>query len=161
MVCQPDSHATVYEWLESLQPHGAVRAVVRTRWNGQRREADTYRYAETIPLRDGEDALRVNWCEITTTDEKGDRRYHNAFATSLAINSDNVAEGGEAGRSRWKIENENNNTLKTQGYHFEHHLGHGQPHWSSLLASLIILAFGVHTALEWTDEKPYVSSRSP
>jgi hypothetical protein len=26
----------------------------------------------------------------------------------------------QAGRSRWKIENENNPTLKTKGYHFEH-----------------------------------------
>ena len=54
---------------------------------------------------------------------------------------------------RWKIENENNNTLKTKGYHFEHNFGHGQQHLSSLLASLIILAFLTHTVLEWMDDK--------
>ena len=31
-----------------------------------------------------------------------------------------------AGRRRWKIENENNNTLKTKGYQFEHNFGHGK-----------------------------------
>jgi hypothetical protein len=30
-----------------------------------------------------------------------------------------------AGRARWKVENENNNTLKTKGYHLEHNYGHG------------------------------------
>ena len=48
---------------------------------------------------------------------------------------------------------DNNNTLKTKGYHFEHNYGHGQQHLSSLLASLIILAFLVHTVLEWMDDQ--------
>jgi len=30
------------------------------------------------------------------------------------------------GRARWKIENETFNTLKNQGYHYEHNFGHGQ-----------------------------------
>lgn len=53
-----------------------------------------------------------------------------------------------SGRSRWKIENENNNTLKTKGYHFEHNDGHGQQHLATLFASLILLAFLVHTVLD-------------
>ena len=118
-----------------------------------RRETDTYRYAEAVPLRDGDDALMVNWCELTTTDDNDKVLYRNAFATTLPLDDRNVAEVIEAGRSRWKIENENNNTLKTKGYHFEHNYGHGQQHLSSLLASLIILAFLVHTVLEWMDDK--------
>ena len=77
--------------------------------------------------------------------------YHNTFTTSLTLHDGNVVEVVAAGRGRWKIENENNNTLKTKGYHFEHNYGHGQQHLSSLLASLIILAFLVHTVLEWMD----------
>jgi len=153
LVCKPDSHPIAYEWLDYLQRNGAVNTVVRTRWNGKWRETDTYRYAEAIPLRDGDDALTVNWCEITTTDPGGKVLYRNAFATRLALDDDRVIEVIEAGRSRWKIENENNNTLKTKGYHFEHNYGHGQQHLSSLLASLIILAFLVHTVLEWMDGK--------
>lgn len=153
LVCKPDSHPIVYEWLDHLQRNGAVHTVVRTRWTGKRRETDTYRYAESVPLRDADDALEINWCELTTTDEGGKVLYRNAFATSLALDDNNVAEVVEAGRSRWKVENENNNTLKTKGYHFEHNYGHGQQHLSSLLASLIILAFLTHTVLEWMDDK--------
>ncbi len=152
LVCKPDSHTIVYEWLEFLHRGGAVNPVVRRRWTGQRREIDTYRYAKSIPLRDGNDALLVNWCELTTTDERGQVLYHNAFATSLSLDDHRVLEVVAAGRSRWKIENENNNTLKTKGYHFEHNYGHGQQYLSSVLASLIILAFLVHTVLEWMDD---------
>jgi hypothetical protein len=153
LVCKPDSHAIVYEWLEHLQRNGAVHTVSRTRWTGKRRETDTYRYAHAIPLRDADDALTVNWCELVTTDDGGKVLYRNAFATHLALDDGNVADVVEAGRGRWKIENENNNTLKTKGYHFEHNFGHGRKHLSSLLASLIILAFLTHTVLEWMDDK--------
>ena len=153
LVCKPASHALVYEWVEFLERSGGVNTVVRKRWTGQQREVDTYRYATAIPLRDGEGALLVNWCELTTTDENGKVLYHNAFATSLALDAHNVVEVVGAGRSRWKIENENNNTLKTKGYHFEHNYGHGQQYLSSVLASLILLAFLAHTVLEWMDDK--------
>lgn len=65
----------------------------------------------------------------------------------------NVAAIILAGRSRWKIENENNNTLKTKGYNLEHNFGHGKNHLSSLLATFNILAFLFHTLLDFTDEK--------
>jgi hypothetical protein len=106
-----------------------------------------------VPLRDAEDALMVNWCEFTTTDRSGKVLYHNTFATSLLINDKNVMDIVEAGRSRWKIENENNNVLKTKDYHFEHNYGHGKKFLSQLLAVLIILAFLVHTVLDWMDSK--------
>ena len=153
LVCKPDSHPATYEWLEYLERIGAVHTVVRTRWTGKRHETDTYRYAAAVPLRDAKDAMEVNWCELTTTTADGKVLYRNAFATDLALSDGNVAEVVEAGRSRWKIENENNNTLKTKGYHFEHNYGHGKQNLSSLLASLIILAFLVHTVLDWADDK--------
>ena len=54
-------------------------------------------------------------------------------------------------RARWKIENENNNVLKTKGYHLEHNFGHGKKHLSSLLLTMNLLAFSLHTLLEVTD----------
>jgi len=59
-----------------------------------------------------------------------------------------IAEGG---RCRWKIENENNNTLKTKGYHLEHNFGHGKENLCSVLTSLNILAFLMHTFLDLND----------
>lgn len=54
----------------------------------------------------------------------------------------------QLGRTRWKIENENNNTLKTKGYHLEHTFGHGQQDLSNVLATLNMLAFLMHTIQE-------------
>jgi len=65
-----------------------------------------------------------------------------------------------AGRARWKVENENNNTLKTKGYNLEHNFGHGKQHLSSLLATLNILSLLFHTGLELLDQK-YTLLRSP
>ncbi|MBE7503792.1 MAG: hypothetical protein HS113_26600 [Verrucomicrobiales bacterium] len=62
--------------------------------------------------------LRVNWCELTVTGSGGQVLYHNAWITDSAAEP-NVA-AVVARRARWKIENENNNTLKTKGYHLEH-----------------------------------------
>jgi hypothetical protein len=45
------------------------------------------------------------------------------------------------GRARWKIENETFNTLKNQGYHFEHNYGLGKKNLSLIFAMLMMLAF--------------------
>lgn len=116
-------------------------------------EIYTYRYLNQVPLRDGADALLVNWCELTVTRGDGKLVYHNAFATNHPITDDTVAAIVKAGRTRWKIENEHNNTLKTKGYNLEHNFGHGKNHLSSLLATLNILALLFHTLLELLDQK--------
>jgi hypothetical protein len=45
------------------------------------------------------------------------------------------------GRTRWRIENETYNTLKNQGYHFEHNYGHGYKNLCVVLALLMMAAF--------------------
>lgn len=51
-------------------------------------------------------------------------------------------------RARWKIENETFNTLKNQGYHFEHNFGHGFKTLSNVLAGFMLLAFLIDQCLE-------------
>jgi hypothetical protein len=152
-VCLPPSHPTLYEWVADFARHGAVPSVVTTRWTGKQRLTDTYRYLNDLPLRDSDDALLVGWCALTTTDATGRVLYRNAWATSHILNAENVIATVAAGRSRWKIENENNNTLKTKGYHFEHNYGHGKQHLSAVLATLILLAYPVHTVLDLLDRR--------
>jgi len=153
LVCKPDSHKTLYQWLEELDAMGAVETVVKKRWTGKDYHIDTYRFINQLPLRDGKDALQVNWCELTTTSSAGKRIYKNAFATNFKISKNNVKQIVADGRSRWKIENENNNVLKTKGYHLEHNFGHGKNHLSSLLLTFNLLAFLFHTVLEMMDSK--------
>jgi hypothetical protein len=119
----------------------------RNKW-----ENHAYRYANAVPLVEEEDALKVNWCEVTITDDKGKQLYKNAFITDFKITDQNVAGIVASGRARWKIENENNNTLKTKGYNLEHNFGHGKQHLSSLLATMNILAFLFHSFLTFCDD---------
>jgi hypothetical protein len=65
-----------------------------------------------------------------------------AWVTDLALTAaDNVRQVARGGRTRWKIENETYNTLKNQGYHFEHNYGHGYKHLAEVFALLMMLAF--------------------
>ena len=50
------------------------------------------------------------------------------------------------GRARWKIENETFNTLKNQGYNFEHNYGHGNKNLCTIMSYLMLLAFLVDQA---------------
>ena len=136
LVCKPDSHKTLYEWVAGLAATGDVQTLEVKRRAGKHRYTDAYRFVAQVPLRDGEGALDVNWCELTTTRDDGKITYKNAFATNHRITEANVADIVRDGRARWKVENENNNTLKTKGYHLTHNFGHGKQHLASLLANL-------------------------
>jgi len=151
-VCKPQSHATLDAWVRLLQP-GPDLGVVKFRVKaGRQWHTHTCRFANQVPLAEGADALKVNWCELTVTDPADKVLYHNAWITDWPITEQNVFALVTAGRARWKIENENNNTLKTKGSHLEHNFGHGQEHLSALLAAMNLLAFLFHTVLSFTDE---------
>lgn len=151
---KPTSHPTLYRWIELLEPGPHLRTMQERVRHPGHTHTYTYRWAHGVPLAEGQDALKVNWCEVRVTDAQGDTVYHNAWVTDWPIDETHVVRLVASGRARWKIENENNNTLKTKGYHLEHNFGHGQKHLAAVLTSLNLLAFLVHTALGWLDE-PY------
>lgn len=157
-VCKPASHKTLDEWVDGLRHSGAIARIQVIRRKGCRQETDTYEFANPVPLRDGEGALEVNGCQLITTDSHGKTHYRNAFITNHAITADNVVELVAAGRARWKVENENNNTLKTQGYPLTHNFGHGKHGLAATLARLNLLAFWVHTVLD-LDNRAYRAIR--
>jgi len=148
LVCRPESHPTLYASLEGVN----LPTLTTKRWTGKVEETYTYRYLNGVPLRGGEDALLVNWCELTVSRPDGKGVYKNSFATNHTIADDTVADLVLAGRTRWKVENENNNTLKTKGYNLEHNFGHGKQHLASFLATLNILSLLFHTLLELLDQ---------
>jgi hypothetical protein len=149
LVCKPDSHKTVYEWVK-----GITKKHAEDRFDGKTHQIYTYQYVEGVPLRDGKEALPVNFVELTVKDRKsGKQLYHNAFVTNHPLTEETMPAIVDCGRARWKIENENNNTLKTAGYHLEHNFGHGKKHLAALLATMNILAFLFHTMLEFMDKK--------
>jgi len=153
-VCKPDSHQVLYEWLAFLAANQDIDQLQVHHWNGRFTEIATYRFINEVPLRGGDKALLVNWCEVTIIhSQTGEQLYHNAFVTNHPLTEQTVVAVGKAGRTRWKSENENNNVLKTKGYHLEHNFGHGQQYLASFLLTLNLLAFLFHTVLELADEQ--------
>jgi hypothetical protein len=153
--CKPDSHPYLDQWIRLLeQGHDLLTVTRRIKDAKGHWEVHTYRYANGVPLAEGEGALKVNWCDVTITGKYRKKPYHNAWVTDWKIDDDNVAAVVATGRCRWKIENENNNTLKTKGYHLEHNFGHGTKHLASLLAAMNMLALLTHTFLAYCDA-PY------
>ena len=156
-VCKPGSHKTLYDYL-ALSP---IQEVTLLQGQGKKQRILCYRFANALPLRDGPDALTVNWCEIVERDAKGKTLYHNTFATNdrsgpasnLHLSLQTVVRVATWGRARWKIENEGNNVLKTKGYNFEHNFGHGKRHLSTMLLSLMLLAFLFHTLFDLLDKR--------
>jgi hypothetical protein len=157
--CKPDSHPKFYERVAFWQANDAMATREEHHWNGRFTEVTMVRYLNEVLLRRGNDALSVNWFEITVVHAKtGEQLYHNSCITNHRLTADNVVDVAQAGRGRWKIENENNNVLKTKGYHLEHNFGHGKQYLSAFMLSLNLLAFLFHTVLEWSDE-PYALLR--
>jgi hypothetical protein len=153
LVCLPDSHKTLYSFLDFLAKSGGVHEYTIQRWTGKEHLTDTYRFVNKVPLRDGQDALMVNWCEITTTKADGTVIYQNAFATNHSITKDKVVEIVADGREQRKTENENHLTKKTKGYHLEHNFGHGKKYLASVLVTLNVLSFLFHTVLGFFDHR--------
>lgn len=146
-VCKPDSHPALYEWIASLAGVNGLETKQVRRWNGRHGEICSYRFVNQVPLRAGDDALLVNWLELTIThEETGKVLFHNAWVTNHRLSPNNVAHLAKVGRTRWKVENENINVLKTKGYNLEHNFGHGKRHLANVFFSLNLLAFLVHTA---------------
>ena len=136
------------------QANDAIQELETRRWGGRFTTVTRYRYLNEVLLQGGKRALVVNWLAMTSVNAKtGEQLYHNSFITNHRLSTDNVAEVAQAGRGRWKIENENNNVLKTKGYHIEHNFGHGKRYLAAFLLSLNLLAFLFHTVLEGGDDK--------
>jgi hypothetical protein len=149
LTCKVESHPTLYEELALLTGvEGGVLTRRVRQWNGRFHEEWIYQWAEHLPLRGDDKTLHVNWCDLTILRADTDEQlYHNAWITDQALDERRVVTVARDGRSRWKVENEGINVLKNQGYHFEHNYGHGQQHLSTLLLTLLLLAFLFHTVL--------------
>ena len=101
-------------------------------------------WANGLILNGQHQEILVNYFEFEEFDDKGKRLYFNAWITDIPINDQNIEELVQIGRSRWKIENETFNTLKNQGYNFEHSYGHGKNYLATNFMLLIFLAFLGH-----------------
>lgn len=112
-------------------------------WEDSERPGVTCRIAfcNNLPLNKSNQDVRVNFLQYSEYDATGKRLKHFTWVTDLEITEENAAKLVRAGRSRWKVENETFNTLKNQGYQFEHNFGHGKQNLSVVMSMLMMLAF--------------------
>lgn len=99
-----------------------------------------FSFVNGVPLNDANHDYEVNFMEYTQIDPKGKKTTW-TWVTNFKITMENAYKIMRGGRARWHIENNTFNTLKNQGYNFEHNFGHGNAHLCSVMATLMFLIF--------------------
>jgi len=130
---KPGDHKYLFQWISDLKPQTYL----------QKDDQGTEHYFECyhdVPLNDANYDYRVNVMVYTEKKASGKiQRF--SWVTKITLTEKNVYQVMRAGRSRWRIENETFNTLKNQGYNFEHNYGHGYNNLCSVMTMLMLLAF--------------------
>jgi hypothetical protein len=134
---KPGDHAFLFEQVEALRRRGHSPKLSRK--DGDVTAEVSWVYS--VPLNESNPDLRVDFLEYNEYDADGKRLKHFTWITDLHITLRNAWLFARGGRARWKIENETFNTLKNQGYHYEHNFGHGKKNLSVVFAMLMMLAF--------------------
>ena len=130
---KPGDHAYLFDWIHALKPD------CYSQHDDQGTE-HTFQCYSQVPLNDAHYDYRVN--VLVYTEKKASGKVQRfSWVTRLTLTSENVYHVMRAARARWRIENETFNTLKNQGYHFEHNYGHGYENLCSVMTMLMLLAF--------------------
>jgi len=136
---KPSGNAFLFKQVEQLAEQGLTEEFEAV---GSDKVFRRYRLAHNVPLNESNPGLRVDFLDVWEPTGRGPwQRFTFILDPLLGLSSQQAERWMRAGRSRWKIENETFNTLKNQGYHFEHNYGHGHQNLSVVLAMLMMLAF--------------------
>ena len=131
---KPDDHKFLFDWVK----HARCEEYEEVDKKGLKQH---YKFINDVPLNDAHFDLRVNFLEYWETKSDGTPGQHFSWVTDIKLNKNNVKLIMKGGRARWRIENETFNTLKNQGYNFEHNYGHGNKHLCSVFTMLMMLSF--------------------
>lgn len=141
-------HKHLYDCIEKMEPEKHEHTIN----NGK--ETLYYRWYNKLKL-NASSSIDVNVLKVysTKTDRHGNKNSTivGVWVTDLDITLESVTEITKAARSRWMIENECFNILKTHGYAIDHSYGHGKKNLSFNFYVLIVLAFTLHQIHELTD----------
>jgi len=135
-------HAYLFQQVQAAEHAGRVSYYERH--DRAARVVHRFRFVNQVPLNASNADVRVNFIEYWEIGQT--KVQHFSWVTDFRVSKRNVYHLMRGGRARWKIENETFNTLKNQGYHFEHNYGHGEQHLSVVFAMLMVLAFCVDQA---------------
>ena len=134
---KPEGNASLMESVQARMIAGETEEFETVDAQGTLRG---YRFVNNVPLNKAHPELRVNYLDYWEVEANGNKKNF-IWITDIPLSRENVHAVMRAGRTRWKVENETFNTLKNQGYHFEHNYGHGNQHLATVLGVLTLLAF--------------------
>jgi hypothetical protein len=134
---KPGSHAFLFEQMQTAFEVGQAHVLTLQDADGTLHH---YRWLEKASLNGSHADLLVTMIDYWEIHPKRSIR-HFSWITDLTVGQDTVPTIASGGRARWHIENETLNTLKNQGYHFDHNFGHGNKNLSVVFAFLMMLAF--------------------
>ncbi len=134
---KPGDHAFLFDRIQAAFEADRVQTLSWT----QKGVLCEIAFLNEVPLNESNQDLLVNFLQYAEYGPDGHRRKYFTWITDLVLTRHNVRQLVRGGRARWKIENETFNTLKNQGYHFEHNYGHGKQNLSTVFAMLMMLAF--------------------
>jgi hypothetical protein len=135
---KPGDHGFLVERYIEAYERGEVTGCEFEQADGNKMHID---FVNGLPLNEANQDLKVNYLVYMEIDASGTTIREFSWVTDLKITRENCQKLVAGARARWKIENEVFNTLKNQGYHFEHNFGHGKQYLSVVLATLMMLAF--------------------
>ena len=171
ITCKPGSNKNIFEFVNNCELNKVTKI---KKVNSHTKEKIEYEYINNIPLLDSDDTTTVNFISAKITplhnakklaklEKKAKANSKNktaddlikikyfSFITDIEVNDNNIEELINCGRTRWRLEN-GFNSLKKRGYNFEHNFGHGKQTLANVLATLMVLAFLIHSASKITSD---------
>ena len=140
LVVKEGDHKYLFQYIDLAATQGDVMELTVTKKDNPD-VTHSFRVVYNAPLNKSHQDKRVTFVEYWEENSKTGKKLHFSWITDLTITEDNVFQFMRGARARWKIENETFNTLKNQGYHFEHNFGLGKKHLSEVFVMLMMLAF--------------------
>jgi hypothetical protein len=137
---KPGDHAHLFDQVIDAGDDSRLHCV-RTPKLDKKGSYQETQWATQLPLNKSNPDLRVGYVGQSEMTAEGNIKSMFSWVTDHQVTSETVLQIAAGGRCRWRIENETFNTLKNQGYNFEHNYGHGKQNLSTVLVILMMLAF--------------------
>jgi hypothetical protein len=140
LVAKEGDHEYLFQYVNHAAANGNVTELTLTKKENPH-ISHCFNIVYNAPLNKSHQHELVTFVEYWEVNNKTGKTQHFTWITDLVITEENVFQFMRGARARWKIENETFNTLKNQGYHFDHNFGLGKKHLSEVFVLLMMLAF--------------------
>jgi hypothetical protein len=143
---KPGDHKFLFKNLEKARTEKAIESFILNK-DGIKYEVEILNETKL----NASSTVLVHFLQVKVLNKKGKTTTF-SWVIDQILTRESWYDVMRAGRCRWKIENETFNTLKNQGYNFEHNYGHGYKNLCNNFGTLMFLQFLLDQLMElsWT-----------